>query len=43
MESLVEARVFMEFVENALTTAGAATMASFNAVENFILSYLVWL
>lgn len=35
---LLLARLFV-VVENALTAAGAATMASFSAVENFMLLY----
>jgi hypothetical protein len=40
---LVQARVFIEVVENALTAAGAAIVASFSAVENFMLLCLVCL
>lgn len=34
---LARARLFTDVVENALTAAGAVTMKSFNAAENFIM------
>ena len=40
---LVQARVFIEVVENALTAAGTAIVASLSAVENFMLLYLLCL